>query len=156
MAVVVTLAQVQQWLEQTKLTLDNVDEELAESARLRAFSDMASAYDTSTWVDSSTTPALVRSCISMLIAAWEYMRAYSEEDGTSYGMVLEARALALIESIANGSTELEELPGVGSASSIAEFYPDDLTGSSAIYDANGNLIGLAGSEDIKFTMGGRF
>lgn len=156
MAVVVTLPEVQQWLESTKMTLATVDTELAESARLMAFSDISSAYDTSTWVDSLTTPKLVRAVISMLVAAWEYQRAYSEEDGTNYGDKLEARAMLLMQGIAAGTTELEELPGVGSSSGSPVFYPDDSTGYSEIYNANDVLIGLPGSEDIKFTMAAKY
>lgn len=156
MAVVVTLAEVQQWLESTKMTLTTVDTELAESARVLAFSDISSAYDVSTWISPTSTPKLVRAAISMLIAAWEYQRAYSEEDGSNYGDKLEIRARLLIEGIAGGTTILEELPGEGTTTTSPEFYPDDSTGYSDIYDANDNLIGLAGSEDIKFTMGARY
>lgn len=159
MAIVVTLARVQQWLEQTKLTLQSVDEEFAETARATAFASLVNSYDTTVWTNTTNTPTLVQSAISMLIAAWEYQRAYSEDGGAaSYGAELEAKAYDLLNGIASGELALEEYPGVGAEAETVSFYPDDLTGSSDITDANGNIIGfgLDGAEDIRFRMGVKF
>lgn len=157
MTTVVTLSKVQQWIEQTKLSLDSIDPELAESAREIAFSTLVNSYDTTIWVDVSTTPKLVQSAISMLIAAWEYNRAYSEEGGlATYGNDLEDKALALLNGIADGQIALEEYPGVGALAETISFYPDDSTGVLETYDALGYLVGLSGDNDIKTRMSTRF
>lgn len=157
MAIVVTLAKIQQWLEQTKLTLSVIDPDLAESAREMAFSTLVNDYDTTVWVDANTTPKLVQSAISMLIAAWTYNRAYSEEGGAAtYGNDLEAKAYALLGGIADGTIALEEYPGVGATAETLEFYPDDSTGALEVYDGLGYLVGLQGSEDIQTRVGMRF
>lgn len=134
--VVVTLAEVQQWLEATKLTLDVVDEELAESARAIAFGKLSAAYDTSTWVSIGTTPKLVRTVISMLVAAWIYQREYAEEEDSAYGRRRERQAMELLSSIAKREIELEEYP-TNSAEGTPSFYPTD-------------------EDEIKFTMSGRY
>lgn len=157
MTIVVTQAKVQQWLEATKLTLSSIDPELAESAREVAFSTLVNSYDTTVWVDSDTTPKLVQSAISMLIAAWIYTRAYSEEGGeATYGNDLEQKAYALLNGIASGEISLEEYPGVGATSETISFLPDDSTGSTEVYDGLGYLVGISGDEDIKTRIGMRF
>lgn len=157
MAVVVTLPKVQQWLETTKLTLSSVDEELAESAREVAFASLVNSYDTTVWVDSTTTPKLVQSAISMLVAAWEYNRAYSEEGGlATYGNDLEEKAYALLSGIAEGQVALEEYPTVGATAETISFFPDDSTGALEVYDGLGYLVSIEGAEDIQTRIGMKF
>lgn len=157
MTAVVTLPKVQQWLETTKLTLASLDAELAETAREVAFSTLVNSYDTTVWVDTNTTPKLVQSAIAMLIAAWEYNRAYSEEGGeATYGKDLEEKAYGLLNGIADGQVALEEYPGVGAQSETISFLPDDSTGALEVYDGLGYLVGIAGDEDIKTRIGMRF
>lgn len=157
MTVVVTLSQVQQWLEQTKLTVTSIDVDLAESAREVAFSTLVNDYDTTQWVDSTTTPKLVQNAISMLIAAWIYNRAYSEEGGAAtYGDDLEAKAYTLLGGITDGTIALEEYPGVGAVAETVSFFPDDSTGALEVYDGLGYEVGIEGSEDIKVRVGMKF
>ena len=157
MAIVVTVAKIQQWLEKTKLTITSVDPDQAESARQIAFAQLVNSYDTTVWVDVATTPKLVQSAISMLIAAWIYQKAYSE-DGIvpAYGISPEEKAYALLNGIADGVVALEEYPGVGAQSETVSFLPDDSTGRTDTYDAQGFLIGLSGDEDVKFSMAVKF
>src|SRR5687768_11616253 len=112
MAVVKT-ADVQQWLEATKMTVDAVDASLEITHRARVFSRLASAYDITTWDSPEDTPALVRSIVSAYIAAWTYDRQYSENDpdGSAYAARLMAWADLILEGIANGLIDLEEVPG---------------------------------------------
>jgi len=153
----VTLAQVQQWLEQSKLQLSAIDAELADTARDVTFAALVNSYTTSTWVSTATTPRLVRSVISMLVAAWEYQRAYSEDAGDAlYGIELERKAMALLAGISAGTTTLEEYPGVGANAETLGFYPDDATGALEDTDGLGYEVGVAGSMDRKFRVSSRF
>ena len=151
----VSLAAVQGWLERTKLTIPQYDPQLESTAANIAIGTLADVYDVTLWIDEASTPALVRDVIAMLVAAWTYNRAYSEEDpdGSGYAMWLEAKAMALLAGIKDGTIDLAEIPGVAASSGSISFLPNDLTGSSEVYDGTGVLIGLAGSQDRKFNMG---
>lgn len=143
---------VQPWLEPTKLNLDHNDnlpeapfwEDVIKS-RLSAV-----GIDTTTWVDVSTTPSLIKSIIGMLVAASRYNAFYSESEdgGNPYADKLEARAMMLIDGIAAGTIDIIGLPddpvtgGFGSPL----FYPTDTTG----------LLDDEEDGEIKFTMGMRF
>jgi len=160
---VVYINEVQQWLERTKLDLGGGPgfpadyQDLENAAKQQVFGEVSQLYDTSAWIDAASTPKLIRQVVSLFVAGWIYDRAYSEEDnsgGPTYGTKLEGMALTLLAGIADGTTQLEEIPLDSSAINDPSFYPNDATGTEEITDAAGNLIGLAaGSEDIKFAMG---
>jgi hypothetical protein len=159
MALVVTPAEVQAWLEETKLPLVEIDQGLHEAARVLVFSHLAEVYDTSGWTTSTNTPSLVRQVVAIYIAAWVYNRAYSSVsiEGPTYGDKLIAMAESILVSIVNGNADLTDADSSIARSTSPEFVPNDSTGSSQQYDAAGNAIGPDEfSEDIKFTMGMRF
>lgn len=139
---VVTLDDVQQWLERTKLTLTAYDPKFEETARTTAFGRLSAAYDVTGWSDAASTPLLVRHVIAMYVAAWTYNRAYSEVDGTSeYATWLESKADALLEGIVSGRIDLAEVAGLSASAGGPSFYPNDTTE----FDGTGN--------EIKFKMG---
>jgi hypothetical protein len=145
MALHVSLSDVQQWLEKTKLTLTEVDPEFEASATAIAFSILSSRYDTSTWTNETTTPEIVRVGLSMWIASYEYRRAYSESTAAtanSYADWLEKRGSFIIEGLQNG---LIDIPGVIETSSPTTplYWPDDTTGDDGVSEA-------------KFTIGRAF
>ncbi len=154
----VTLAEVQAWLEKTKLTIPQFDPQLEITASNVAIGTLADVYDVVGWVDEGSTPELVRNVIAMFIAAWTYNRQYSEEapDGSGYAQWLEAKAYALLAAIKAGEIDLAEIPGVAASSGSISFLPNDATGSAEVYDGSGNLVGLAGSQDVKFRVSQRF
>ena len=161
MSAVITAPEVQGWLESTKLAVTNVDAQLEESAREMAFTMLSREYDVTAWVDSATTPTLVRKLIAGLVAAWLYARQYSEdgEQPSWYADSIEKRVMNLLQQLADGTLDLVgvDKPADGSAGIDApSFYPTDATGTQILYDALGNEIGREGSEDIKFTMGQLF
>jgi hypothetical protein len=159
MALVVAPEEVQAWLEQSKLTVTEVDQSLHEAARALVFSRVAEVYDTETWVDVSTTPDLIRKVASLYIAAWVYNRAFSSlaDVGTTYGDKLIAMADTLCAAIIGGDASLLDVPAAELRDTMPDFWPDESTGAVQQYDAVGNAIGDSrNSEDIKFTMGMRF
>jgi hypothetical protein len=139
---------VQPFLEETKLRLnsgDDLPEEPFQSEFVR--SRLASCdLDVSTWVDSSTTPTLIKWIIGMLVAAQRYNRFYSETDedaGNPYANKLEEHAKLLLEGICAGSIDLLDVtddPASTGFGSIV-FYPTDTTGE------------LNEEEAVRFTMG---
>jgi hypothetical protein len=150
-------SQVQQWLETTKLGVDQVDTDLEESASTYVFGRISDVTDSTSWVDAASTPALIRVIISMLVAAWMYERTYSEStsDQPSWGQRLQRMVERILDGIANGTIGLIDDLNPMVTDTIA-FLPDDSTGSSTVYDALGRVVGQPGSEDIKFTMGTKF
>lgn len=144
----IDIQQAQAWAEKTKLNLGSaLDDELEASIAAQVIGQVAQAYETSSWVDSDTTPKLVRSVIAMYYVSWIYDRTYSEEaDLSSYGALLRLRADQLLASIVSGGVVL---PDVTPTSDIGspEFYPTD---ASSLQTANADDTSLGGE---KFTMG---
>jgi hypothetical protein len=140
----VTLAEVQQWLESTKLTVAAFDVELEATAREIVFSRVAAVYTTSTWTNDTNTPALIRKVMAMLVAAWTYQRAYSEDlplDKDNWGVKVESMAMSLLAGIVDGSIDLGT-PAVIASTGQPVFWPHDTS-----VDADGNPV------VAKFAMG---
>jgi hypothetical protein len=159
MALHVTVAEVQSWLDHDKLPLaanDPLPEETNASAMV--LSRLSNVYNTSTWLDAVTTPLIVRVIISALTASYRYNKIYSEEEdaGNRYAGKLEGRALELLSMLVNGDLTIPEVPPGTVTTFDPLFWPTDETGAMEIFDALGVQIGWAGSEDIKFTMADRY
>lgn len=127
---VITLPEVQAWLETTKMQLADFDDEFEETARAMVFGKLEATYDTVGWTDNTNTPALVRKAIAMYVAAWTYNRQYSEEDpdGSGYAKWLIGMADQLVEGISTGNVDLPEVPAGAEPVSAPSFYPDDTVG----------------------------
>jgi hypothetical protein len=155
----VTIPEVQSWLDAGKIELptnDTLPEEFNVSTYVLA--KLGQIYNVSTWVDTTTTPNLVRVIISAKVAASRYNKLYSEEDdaGNKYANKLEVWAEGIITALLNGTIVLVDYPTPVTANDPA-YYPNDATGSDVILDALGNVVGIgAGAEDIKFRMGDRW
>lgn len=151
----VTKPEVQQWIQQNKLDIDNIDVELEASAASFVLSSLGLTFDTSTWADEDTTPELVRKAISMLVAAWTLKRTYDENtnEESRWADQLEEMARGLIVNIQTGLIDLLDVIGVPVLTEGPDFYPNDATGSDTIYNSQGIAVGWAGSEDVKFRMG---
>ena len=152
----VSVAEVQHWLDPDKLEIPGndplpEDDEIAPTVLAR----IATAYDVSAWDTPSTTPAVVRKIIAMLVAANRYNKVYSETEdaGNRYANKLEGIAWNRVDWIVDGKLVLFDALDVLIADfARPKFYPDDNTGRSAIYNALGIKIGEEGSEERKFTM----
>ncbi len=85
-----------------------------------------SVYDTSTWVDSTTTPKLVRTIISKTYASFYIDRWYSEdqEEGNDYAARLMQNAEMLITGIIDGNIEIPG-EGVPDTPRGPSFFPTD-------------------------------
>lgn len=146
MPVHVTEVEVQQWVQNSRLTITGVDPTLESSAFSRVASALSLRYDTTTWLDDETTPSLVRSIISMLMGAWIINRAAGEasNETDSYGLHLESSALTLLGGLTDGSITLDDAPGAASsATGSPAFWPTDLATTIALDEGN-DAEGAAG------------
>lgn len=132
----ITVVQVKAWLEPTKLKHpDAMQPALLEHAETEVLARVASVYDTSTWVDTSTTPPLIQTIISKMYAGWYYDIAYSEDVGANentWAQRVIQNAEMLIVGIVDGSITI---PTIG-PSTIAQpvFYPNDNSSIQDPYD----------------------
>jgi hypothetical protein len=123
------------------------------------FARLGQVYDTSTWLTTVTTPALVRRILAMLIAANRYNKKHSEDEdsGNKYAYKLENRAWDLVKLIIDDQAVLYD----ASLLEIAElndpkFWPTDTSNASEVRDALGYLFASQGNDDIKFRMSASF
>lgn len=160
MAAHVTYLEVQGWLDKDREPIPENDP-LSDDAQFATIvlAKISQVMETSTWVDVSTTPPVVRKIISALIAANRYNRIYAEEEdaGNKYANKLENRAWDWVQQIVDGKMVVLDNSGNPILNiNDPTYYPTDATGAAIIYDALGNVVGEAGSEDIKFLMGTKF
>jgi hypothetical protein len=97
------------------------------------------------------SPALVRVIAGMLYAAQYYAKKYSEEtlDGNDYAARLEAKALAVITGLLDGTYQLyDELSYQAATQGLQQddFWPNDLT---VVKDTD-DLVGLSTGDPLRF------
>ena len=107
----ITLADVQQWLEGSTFTItgelaDTVPEYATVEAKV--LGRLTQKYDTSGWTDQDSVPLIVRSCIAMMTAGLHYEKRYAEtSEGTNmYAEKLKKEAEDCIELILRGELSL--------------------------------------------------
>lgn len=140
----VTLAQVQSWLQDTKYTLPEVDNELEGSASDKVIGFLHQRYDVSGWVDAASTPDLVIRLIAMLTAARTLRKAISEDDGdTLYPDWLEKRVMMMLEGLVDGSISIpgEEPDPDSPLGSGPVFFPTDQ--ATELWKEEGDVPGAA-------------
>lgn len=132
----INVSDAQSFLESTKANLTSLDPVLENEWATYVLGRLADTYlDPSfgiqTWVDTTTTPQLVKMAIAMFYAGWFYDRQFSEEDTgtTSYGAELRTNAELLLEGIISGSILLVELLP-HQAATAPTFYPTDVSSTS--------------------------
>jgi hypothetical protein len=160
----VTIADVQAWLDEDKIDLAENDP-LPEEQHVvnMVFSRVGQIFNTSTWVDPDSTPDLLRTIISGLVAARRYNKIYSESDdasGNAYANKLEKTLDVLIEQVVDGTIQLIDVEGGASPAQVSgnnpTYWPTDQTGALEVFDASGQVVQPAGSQDIVFRMGQQF
>lgn len=121
----VSLLELNAWTDGAKLEVGVIDAGLEESNAVEVFGQLSSVFDSSTWLDETTTPQLIRKLLAMRYVGWYFLRTYSEDtDISNYGMLLLAQADALLQGLLTGSIILPEVP-VPLSNEQATFYPTD-------------------------------
>jgi hypothetical protein len=121
----ITAAQAQGWAERTKLNVGALDPDLCSQIEEEILSRIGTVYDTSTWIDPNTTPALIRTIIAKLYVSWFYDRQYSEnqDQGNDYAAMLRQNAEMLITGLLDGTIELPNVIALNAQQPA--FYPND-------------------------------
>jgi hypothetical protein len=111
-AQVVTLNEINQFLPLNKYQVDNLGDvaDLHRSAISIVFGYLKGTYNVSTWTDSTTTPPLVKTIISLWLAGNVYNRQFAEEEtrGLPYGQRRINEAYALLNAILEGVYDIGE------------------------------------------------
>lgn len=121
----ITVEEVRGWVEVTKLNVQDLDLNFLPQLETEVLARINTVYDTTTWLDPTSTPALIRVIITKMYAGWIYDRAYSENqaDANPYAAMLKENAGMLLQGVIDGTIEI---PGVTPASSPnPSFYPND-------------------------------
>ena len=129
----IEVGDTQAWTDNTKLTINELEDELIEQVESMVLGQIGRAYDISTWVTPLTTPTLVRKIIAMIYVADIYDRTYSEDGEVSspWSAYLREQAMILIAGIVDATIVLIDLPAEQTPpSSSASFYPTDASSSA--------------------------
>jgi hypothetical protein len=139
----VTDGEVQQWLEDSKFPVASVDNqtELETSAKAVVFGELSNKWTTDTWVDPGSVPDMVRTIVSMLIAAYAYQAKVGQDDGEeNYGTRLEARAMMLLAAVMSDTVEIGvEVDVEVQTAASASFFPTDA--STSLYEDDPTNVG---------------
>jgi hypothetical protein len=150
------------FLESTKLSVSAVEAELADQMALQVLPRLAAVYDTSTWVDDTTTPELVSSLIAMLYVATVYDRTYSDNTDPSlsnYARSLRRIVEANIDGLLNGTIVLPEQPDVADGVGTPLFFPNDtssMLNRAAECEGGMGTLDDPANTDASFSMGSVF
>jgi hypothetical protein len=126
----IDVADAQAYVEKSKLTFNTLDAGLIAMVEPIVLGQLNRAYDVSTiqnfWVNSATTPPLVRVLIALKYVSLYYDRAYSEDDGSNtWARRLDRMYNDLIDSISTGDIDIPEIVGVVGVARSPRFYPND-------------------------------
>jgi len=137
----ITVQEANGWTEKTKLEIGALDMELLDQVETQVLARLAAQFNVSTWVDASSTPAMVSTVIAMFYVSWIYDRTYSEdqEDLNDYAALLRAQAEGLLVGILDGSIVIVELPEGEDTQGDPAFYPTDASSASAPTELDSSL-----------------
>lgn len=131
MATRITLADANAWLESTKLTLSAIDPELERQISSLILGRLAPVFDTSSWLNDQSTPALVRTIIAMNYVAWVYDKNYSDDaEDNAYARLLRQYADVNMAALIAGDIELAEAPEANDEITKPAFFPNDVSSAN--------------------------
>lgn len=140
----------QAWAEKTKLPMVTLEPNLVSQIEGQVLDRLSGGFDTSTWLDSTTTPPIIKSVIAMFYVSWVYDKQYSEEQQqlNDYAVLLRAQAESLMVGILDGSTAVPGLP-VPTTGGPA-FYPTDASSLTQPTDLDRSLGAVKFSMNLVF------
>jgi len=152
------------WLDGTKIRFENEDdaeperseaETIVKGALVDLYEDHINLWTTETPLPpgEETVPDLIRTIVSLLMAAYRYQRRYSEEtmSPSTFAQGLEQRAMDLIIALRTNNASLTD-PDTGDdiVSGIAidsgNFWPND----STVVPTGSLLVGVEEGEPLRF------
>ncbi|SRR5712691_2817715 len=123
----ISIDDVKAWVEDSKLRPQALDLDHLSQLEEEILARIGGIYDTTVWLDKSTTPRLIQVIIAKTYTSWLYNKFYSENQGisNSYARMILNNAETLIAGILDGTIEV---PGVVPSNPVgASFYPNDLS-----------------------------
>jgi hypothetical protein len=128
----ISVAEANAWLEGTKLTLSTVDSAVEQNASNIVLARLATTFDVTGWVNSTTTPPLVRTLIAMYHVSYIYDRAYADDssDTSNYAFILRRNADAVIGGLVTGAIILPEDPDAVDVFLQPAFFPTDASSAN--------------------------
>jgi hypothetical protein len=154
------------WLDGTKIRFENEDdaeperseaETITKGALVDLYEDHINLWTTTLPIPNpdglETVPDLVRTIVSLLMAAYRYQRRYSEEtmSPSTFAQGLETRAMDLIRALRTNNASLTD-PDTGEdiVSGIAidsgNFWPND----STVVETGSLLVGVEEGDPLRF------
>lgn len=152
------------WLDGTKIRFENEDdaeperseaETIVKAVLIDLYPTHVNHWTTDSPLDpgEETVPDLVRTIVSLLMAAYRYQRRYSEETMTpsTFAQGLEARAMGLLSDLRTGNASLTD-PDTGDdliselTFGEGDFWPNDTT----VVETGSQLIGVDEGDPLRF------
>lgn len=107
------------WADGSKLVIDALDGDLAESVTTGVYDRVRVMYNTAAWVGPSSTPSLIRKIMAMQYVAWLYERTYSEDGaGNTYANRLFLESEMLLNNLVSGVIVLEDVPSLAGTTGL--------------------------------------
>lgn len=135
----ITVEEVRGWVEVTKLNVQDLDMNFLPQLETEILAKLGTVYNTATWLDPASTPALVRVIITKMYAGWIYDRAYSENqsEANPYAAMLKENAGMLLAGLIDGTIEIPGVPAESSPN--PSFYPNDASSAMEPTSADPSL-----------------
>lgn len=102
---VITVDDVQAYLEETKAPYTALETGPVAYATAEIFGILERRYDTTAWITTTNTPALVRNAVAMLTAGLYIKKLYGEDnaDDNAYADMLQKQAYTAAHSLVEGT-----------------------------------------------------
>lgn len=148
----IDVTEAQAFAESSKITI-TLDTALLSAVEAMTLAELNRAYDVTTvqalWVNSATTPQLVRNLIAMRYVSLYYDRQYSEDEARNpWARRLDQMASDLMDALASGNIDIPEVSGVVGVARSPQFYPTDASSAETGPTADDTAAGPAA-----FSMG---
>jgi hypothetical protein len=125
-----SVTEARAWAETSKLPISSLDASLEAQVTNIVFGLLSPTFPTSTWTGEATTPALVRTILSMYYVAAVYDKHYAqEEEESTYSITLRSLANTNISGLLSGAITLDEYP-LPEGSFQPSFFPNDASSAN--------------------------
>lgn len=144
----ITVDDVRGWVESSKLNITALDLNFLPQIETEVLARLGTVYDTVGWVDSTSTPSLVKVIITKMYAGWLYDKYYSENQAerNEYAQMLKDNAELLMTGLLDGTIEIPGTPATTNQG--PSFYPNDISSARTPGEDGDWSLGPA-----KFSMG---
>jgi len=127
----ITVDDASAWAEPLKLPITVLDDDLEDSIATQVLAKLAVALVTTSWLDSNSTPEIVRKIMAMEYVAGYINRAQaSEEDLNAYALWLWSNAETLIEGLVAGTLVIDPTVPPTTDPSSPLYYPTDASSAA--------------------------